>query len=74
MGTALGSHRLKNKVKVRNKNGKPKEKEKEEDPNSVLNVLKRGFMPKAERIKADDEADRKEREMKEREMKKRRAK
>lgn len=34
-----------------------KKEEEKEDPNSVLNVLKRGFLPTAERIDAQRKAD-----------------
>lgn len=37
-----------------------------ENPNSVLNLLKRGFMPSMERVQAQDEADRKEADIKRR--------
>lgn len=52
----LGSHKASTpeKPKVRSKDDqyKPKE-EKESDPNSVVNVLRRGFMPMAERAEAE---------------------
>lgn len=35
-----------------------------ENPNSVLNLLKRGFMPSVERVEAQQKADRDEAEIK----------
>jgi hypothetical protein len=47
-----GSTPQKPKVRAKDEDEKPK-KEKEDDPNSVLNVLKRGFMPMSERADAE---------------------
>lgn len=45
--------------------GPKKRKEKEpENPNSVLNVLKRGFLPASERVDAQNAADNEEAEIK----------
>lgn len=46
---------------------KRKKEKKPENPNSVLNVLKRGFLPSMERVNAQQAADNAEAEIKRKE-------